>query len=223
MLVKDAMKHPTDPAWPIAIRSLFIRTVLYTFIIGLIAQGAYWEAQYLPAVRFSELGFTEFTQTLALATGCLLLLYVRHVLRVWPNVTLLLLAFIAASLIREQDRFLDTYVAEHTWKVLVSLVVIPSIAWVVIQRRRFLAEFAHYSNTLSLGLFIAGILTTYIFSRLYGRQTFWQTVMQESYMRDVKSMAEEVIELLGYAIILIALVELLLLTRRIYHARNAET
>ena len=70
------------------------------------------------------------------------------------------------------------------------------------------------------GLFVAGMLTTYIFSRLYGRQVFWQTVMQENYMRDVKSMAEEVIELLGYAMILIALVELMLLARRLYHARQ---
>ncbi|WP_309656649.1 hypothetical protein [Vreelandella vilamensis] len=135
--------------------------------------------------------------------------------------TLLLLAFIAASLVREQDRFLDTYVAENTWKVLVALNVIPSITWVVIQRRHFLAELARYSNTLSLGLFTAGVLTTYIFSRLFGRQAFWQTVMQEHYMRDVKDMAEEVVELLGYSMILIAMVELVLLARRIYRARQA--
>ncbi|MCL7929493.1 hypothetical protein [Halomonas llamarensis] len=217
------MKTHTEPTWQIAFRSLFVRTVIYTLLIGLIAQGAYWEAKYLPAVRFSELGFTEFMQTLVLATACLLLVYARHVLRVWPNVTLLLLAFIAASLVREQDHFLDAYVAEHTWKILVTLIVIPSITWAVIQRRHFLAEFSHYSNTLSLGLFTAGVLTTYIFSRLFGRQAFWQTVMQEHYTRDVKDMAEEVVELLGYSMILIAMVELVLLARRIYRTRLAST
>lgn len=217
------MKTHLAPTWPIAFRSLFVRAFIYTLLIGFIAQGAYWEAKYLPSVRFSELGFTEFTQTFILATACLLLIYARHVLRVWPNVTLLLLAFIAASLVREQDYFLDNYVARHTWKVLVALIVIPSITWVVIQRRHFLAEFAHYSNTLSLGLFTAGVLTTYIFSRLFGRQIFWQAVMQENYMRDVKSMAEEVVELLGYSIILIAMVELVLLARRIYQARQASS
>lgn len=217
------MKTHLDPAWPIAFRSLFVRVVIYTLLIGLIVQGAYWEAQYLPSVRFSELGFTEFTQTVVLATACLLLIYARHVLRVWPNVTLLLLAFLAASLVREQDHFLDTYVAEHTWKVLVALIVIPSLTWVVIQRRYFLTEFTHYSNTVSLGLFTAGFLTTYIFSRLHGRQTFWRTVMQENYVSNVKSMAEEVTELLGYSIILFAMVELVLLARRIYQARQIPT
>ncbi|RZU99406.1 hypothetical protein [Spiribacter vilamensis] len=212
------MNTHLDATWAITFRTLFFRAIIYVLVIGAIAQGAYWEAQYLPEVRFSELGFTELTQTCVLITSCLLLVYIRQVLQIWPNLTLLLLAFVAASLVREQDAFLDHYVATHTWKILVSLIVIPSITWVVIQRRRFLAEFARYSNTLSLGLFTAGILVTYAFSRLFGRQVFWRAVMQEGYMRDVKDMAEEVIELLGYSIILIAIVELLLLARRIYRS-----
>jgi len=199
---------------------MLVRAVLYVLFIGAIAQGAYLEALYLPTVRFSELGFTELTQTLVLATCCAMLIYIRQVLKVWPTVTLLLLAFVAASLVREQDYFLDNYVARHTWKVLVALIVIPSITWVIIYRRRFLEEFTHYSNTFAFGLFTAGVLTTYIFSRLYGRQDFWRAVLQESYTRDFKNVAEEVVELLGYSLILIATLELLLLARRVYLARQ---
>tara|TARA_R110001606_G_scaffold361725_1_gene514899 strand:- start:49 stop:642 length:594 start_codon:yes stop_codon:yes gene_type:complete len=197
-----------------------VRAVLYVLFIGAIAQGAYLEALYLPSVRFSELGFTEFTQTLVLATCCAMLIYIRQVLKVWPTVTLLLLAFVAASLVREQDYFLDNYIARNTWKVLVALIIIPTLVWVIKQRRRFLEEFAHYSNTFAFGLFTAGVLTTYIFSRLYGRQDFWRTVLQESYTRDFKNVAEEVVELLGYSLILIATLELLLLARRVYLARQ---
>ncbi|TVP43969.1 MAG: hypothetical protein EA345_16245 [Halomonas sp.] len=212
------MSHP--PSWPIGFQTILVRAVLYVLFIGAIAQGAYLEALYLPNVRFSELGFTELTQTMVLATCCAMLIYIRHVLKVWPTITLLLLAFVAASLVREQDHFLDNYVARHTWKVLVALIVIPSITWVIIQRRRFLEEFAYYSNTFAFGLFTAGVLTTYIFSRLYGRQAFWRAVLEENYIGTFKSVAEEVVELLGYSIILFATLELLLLALRIHKARR---
>lgn len=211
---------PPPPVWPIGFQTILVRAVLYVLFIGAIAQGAYLEALYLPSVRFSELGFTEITQSLVLATCCAMLIYVRHVLKVWPTVTLLLLAFVAASLVREQDYFLDNYVARHTWKVLVALIVIPSITWVIIHWRRFLEEFTYYSNTFAFGLFTAGLLTTYIFSRLYGRQDFWRAVLEESYVGTFKSAAEEVVELLGYSLILFATLELLLLALRIHKARR---
>ncbi|MFG6667172.1 hypothetical protein ACGK9R_08680 [Halomonas sp. HNIBRBA4712] len=210
------------PPWPINFKTTLMRAILYVLFIGAIAQGAYLEALYMPELRFSEYGFTELTQTAVLATCCLMLLYVRHVLKVWPTVTLLLFAFIASSLVREQDYFLDEYVARHTWKVLVSLIIIPSIAWVVIKRRAFLDEFRHYSNTFAFGLFAGGVLTTYVFSRLYGRGIFWQAVLGEGYDRTFKDAAEEVVELLGYSLILFATLELLLLARRVYLARKTQ-
>ncbi|GEN27299.1 hypothetical protein HVA01_09450 [Halovibrio variabilis] len=208
------------PPWPIGFKTILVRAVLYVLFIGAIVQGAYLEALYLPSVRFTELGFTELTQTLVLFTCCAMLIYIRQVLKVWPTVTLLLLAFVASSLVREQDYFLDTYVAENTWKVLVALIILPSLFWVVKQRQRFLEEFAHYSNTFAFGLFTAGVLTTYIFSRLYGRTIMWQAVLDDQYVRIFKDVAEEVVELLGYSLILIATLELLLLARRIYRARK---
>ncbi|WP_346796091.1 hypothetical protein R5M92_11570 [Halomonas sp. Bachu 37] len=202
------------PHAPISFRAAALRTVLYILFMGAIAQGTYLEALYLPGSRFSEWGLTELTQTLFLAVSCVLLLYIRHGLRVWPNVTLLLSAFLAASLVREQDAFLDTYVADNTWKVLVALIVLPSLYWVGRNRQRFLAEFTYFSNSFSFGFFVSGLLVTYVFSRLYGRQEFWLTVLEENYVRTFKNVAEEVMELLGYALILIAVVELVILARR---------
>ncbi|MFI0472060.1 hypothetical protein ACGLWX_04955 [Halomonas sp. HMF6819] len=209
------------PNWSINFKTSLMRAILYVLFIGAIAQGSYLEALYMPELRFSEYGFTELAQTAVLASACLMLIYVRQVLKVWPTVTLLLFAFIAASLVREQDYFLDEYVARHTWKILVALIVVPSITWVIIQRRRFLDEFRYFSNTFSFGLFASGVLTTYIFSRLYGRSDFWEAVLGESFERTIKDAAEEVIELLGYSLIMFATLELLLMARRIYLARKA--
>lgn len=215
--------HLPPPVWPIDFRTTLLRATLYVLFIGGIAQGAYYEALYFPSVRFSELGFTEFAQTLTLASCCGLLLYIRQVLKVFPNVTLLLFAFIAASLVREQDYFLDVYVADNSWKVIVALIILPSLGWVIYQRRRFLDELSHYSNTFSFGLFAGGVLTTYVFSRLYGRQVFWRAVLENDYVRIFKDVAEEVVELLGYSLILFAIIELLLLALRIRKAQLARS
>ncbi|MCS2609701.1 hypothetical protein [Halomonas dongshanensis] len=213
---------PQPPAWPIDIRSIALRATLYILFIGAITQGTYLEAVYMPEVRFSEYGFSEPMQTLILASCSIMLLYIRHALKVFPTVALLLFAFITASLIREQDYFLDTFVARHTWKILVAMVIIPSLAWVWVKRRHFLQEFVHYSNTCAFGLFAAGFLTTYVFSRLYGRQIFWRAILEDEYVRVFKDAAEEVVELLGYSLILFATIELLLLARRIHRARQLE-
>lgn len=211
---------PPGQPWPIGFTATCLRATFYILLIAGLAQGAYIEALHFPEVRFSEYGFTELAQSAVLLTASLLLLYTRQVLKVLPTVTLLMFAFTFSSFIREQDYFLDTRVAYHTWKVLVTLVVVPALFWVIRERRRFVEEFASYANSFSFGLFAAGVLTTYVFSRLYGRQDFWMAVMEEHYVRTFKDAAEEVVELLGYALILIAVIELTLLARRWALARR---
>ncbi|MGJ7456408.1 hypothetical protein ACR80S_03885 [Halomonas sp. MA07-2] len=212
---------PPGHPWPISFTATCIRATLYILFIAGLAQGAFIEALHYPEVRFSEYGFTELAQSAVLLSASLLLLYTRQVLKVLPTVTLLMFGFVFASLIREQDYFLDTWVARHTWKVLVTLVIVPVLFWVIRERRRFVEEFASYANSFSFGFFAAGVLVTYVFSRLYGRGDFWEAVLQEHYVRTFKDAAEEVVELLGYALILIAVIELTLLARRWARARRA--
>lgn len=216
------MPHPTPNGqeWPLSFASACARAVVYTLLIAALAQGAYLEALHYPEIRFTEYGFTELAQSALLATASALLIYTRQVLRVMPTLSLLMFAFVFSSLIREQDYWLDLWVARHTWKVLVALTVLPCLYWVIRERHRFLEEFRHYGNSFSFGLFTAGVLTTYIFSRLYGRSAFWEAVLEESYLRTFKDAAEEVTELLGYALILIAVIELTLLARRWARARQ---
>lgn len=198
----------------ISFRSTCVRSLLYILLIGGITQGVYLEALYLSEVRFSEYGFTELLEIALLVTTAALLTYVRQAMKALPNVTLLLLAFVISSLIREQDHFLDYYVFDGAWQTLVALVLVPSLALVAVRRKRFLDEFAQYSNTFSFGVFAAGFLVTYVFSRLYGRSEMWMAILGEHYQRTFKDAAEEITELLGYTLILIAMIELLLMVRR---------
>lgn len=202
-----------DTPPPLPFRQLCLRATLYVLFIAALAQGVYFEALHLPDVRFSEYGFTELAQSALLATAAALLIYTRQALKILPTVTLLLLGFVLASLIREQDYFLDVYMARHVWKVLVALVVIPTLYQVIRQHRRFVEELSRYANSFSFGFFAAGVLTTYVFSRLYGRSEMWEAVLEDNYVRTFKDAAEEVVELLGYALILIAIIELVILAR----------
>ncbi|MFY0991386.1 hypothetical protein [Halomonas sp. C05BenzN] len=212
---------PPGQPWPISFAATCLRAILYVLLVAGLAQGTYYEALHFHEVRFSERGFTELAQSALLLAASALLLYTRQVQRVLPTLTLLMFAFVFSSLIREQDYWLDLWVADHTWKVLVTLVIVPILFRVIRERRRFIEEFAAYANSFSFGLFAAGVLTTYVFSRLYGRSAFWEAVLQDHYARTFKDAAEEVVELLGYALILIAVIELTLLARRWQLARRA--
>lgn len=205
---------PTQQTWPIGLGAASLRALLYVLLVFALAEGVLLEAVRYPDLRFSERGFTEIAQSVLLAGASALLLYTRQVLRVMPSVTLLLFGLVFASLIREQDNFLDVLVADGTWQVLVTLTVLPILYWTIRKRRLFVAEFRGYANSFSFGFFAAGFLTTYVFSRLYGRTALWEAVLQENYHRDFKNAAEEVVELFGYALILIGMFELVLLARR---------
>lgn len=195
----------------IGFRAACLRALVYILAVGALMQGVYYEALHLPGSRFAEASFTELAQSMLLAASAVLLLYVRQVL---PTLSLLMLAFLLASLIREQDAWLDANVFDGAWQVLVSLVVLPSLFVVMRRHHAFVIEFEGYANSFSFGLFAAGFLTTYVFSRLFGRSEMWVAILDEGYARTFKDAAEEVTELFGFALILFAVIELVLLARR---------
>lgn len=215
------MRPPSLPEapTPLGFRAICLRALAYILLVGALLQGVYYEALYLPERHFSELGFTEVAQTLLLALASALALHARLGLNALPNVSLLLFAFLFSSLLREQDAHLDALVADGVWQVLVTLVVLPCLTLVIRRRQAFLAEFERYANSFSFGLFAAGFLTTYVFSRLYGRSELWIALLGDGYTRAFKDAAEEVTELLGYSLLLMALIELVLQARR-WRARH---
>ncbi len=212
-------RSPPSQSWPIGFGATCLRALLYVLLVAGVTQGVYYEALQQPEIRFSERGFTELAQSAVLLSASALLLYARQAFKALPTVTLLLFAFVFSSLIREQDAHLDTYVFDGAWQLLVGLVVLPCLFLVIRRRREFVDEFARYANSLSFGLFAAGFLTTYVFSRLYGRSEVWMAILGERYERTFKDAAEEVVELFGYTLILIAIIELALLVRRWHRAR----
>ena len=198
----------------ISFRATCARALLYLLIIGAMMQGVLWETGLPEKIRFSEIGFTESMQTLWLLISCLLLIYARQVLGGLPRVTLLMFGLLGAAMIREQDAFLDAYVFDGAWQTLVTLLLLPILYSVLRQRHAFVREFEDFVESFAFGLFAAGFLCTFAFSRLYGRSEMWESLLAERYVRVFKDAAEEVTELFGYTLLMFAMVELVLWIRR---------
>lgn len=183
------------------------RYIGYLFFIALICQCMYWDA--LPRDlehQFTEASFAEISQTFMLL-GSLILLWKIRALGIYRHGTVLVFAFLLASLIREQDFMLDR-VFDDLWQWLVTLVLVPAVVFLVRYRQNVLDECCRYMQQMSFGLFLAGFITVYVFSRLMGRGVFWEAVLKAQYIYEIKSTVEEGIETLGYALMLLAIVEL---------------
>lgn len=126
----------------------------------------------------------------------------------------LLATFAAASLIRENDAWLDM-LHDGGWQMAVTPVIAAGFIYTWRHRAAFLAEQRLFTESTAFGLFAAALMTTYVFSRLFGMGRFWQAVMQEDYLRPVKDMSEECMELFGYGLMLCAAIEFVALARRL--------
>lgn len=164
--------------------------------------------------RFGETSWVELTQLVMLAAASCLCLLLRWRSDAYSVAALLLAGFLGASFIRECDAFLDTYVFDGCWQVMVFSLT-GYVLWRTWKERlRFIIEMKTYLHSLSCGLFMSGFLTTYVFSRLVGRKVFWQALMGESYLRSIKDAAEECTELLGYTFLLFSVIELAIMAAR---------
>nr|WP_298410727.1 hypothetical protein [uncultured Halomonas sp.] len=206
---------PTSLPGQIGFRPLCVRGVAYTLLVAAMMQGVFYETTSSAAGRFTEYGVTEIAQSLFLLMAIVLAIVARMIDRTLvPQVSLLLIGLLGASLIREQDSWLDKHVFDGAWQILVSLLIVPVLFMVVRKRQTFALQLERLANTFVFGMFAAGFLTVYVFSRLFGRSEMWKAVLGEHYLRIFKDAVEETVELFGYALLLIAMFELVLLIRR---------
>lgn len=103
-----------------------------------------------------------------------------------------------AYLIRENDYFLDRYIATNFWPVLIAVAGALVIAYGWRQRRRLNIALARLWPSPALTLMFAGALVLFVFVRLIGQEVLWQAILGDSYQRIVKLAVEEFVELLGY-------------------------
>ena len=175
----------------------------------------FWDARReVMGDKFSESSYVEYLQSLFLFLSCILLIWTYNRFHALRYTALLMFGFLGASFFREQDIFFETYLGMSTWQIPVYALLAVVVYIVIKNIATFLAELGEYVPSAPFGLFVMGFLTTYVFSRLFGRTVFWNAVMEDNYFRTVKNAAEECLELYGYMIIFISVIELLLLAKK---------
>ena len=189
--------------------NIFIRYFVYCAAMsGVIGLSSYliqkvWGGEFV----MRENGIVEWIQV-GLLFFAALLLFLASKRRTEYMQLLRMLSFLPVlALIRENDKLLDTYVFVHSWKILVLIALIYP-GYVLSKTYHFVSEqLQRFSHTQPFICFVFGCFLIFAFSRLVGQQSLWQALLEERNHRSIGGFVEEIMELLGYCVLLIGSIE----------------
>jgi len=155
----------------------------------------------------SEFSPIELVQPLIIAVCGSLMAWVAHYC---PSQRVIAIPFGGIALvfiIRELDYFLDRYLVDNLWQVLIAIAAALVIVYTYRTRRRFRIAWARVWPSPGLALLFAGAVILFSFVRLVGHEPLWMSILGDDYQRIVKLAVEEFIELIGYLLWLIGTIE----------------
>ncbi|MDN3616569.1 hypothetical protein ACFFUS_09250 [Vibrio gallaecicus] len=148
----------------------------------------------------SELSITEMLQQLLLL-GCVLsFIHLAKQRAEVKHAALLIAAFFAVMFIRELDHWFD-FIFHGAWVYPAVLVAGSAIYYACKNGKQTIEQLGLILASPHMNTLVIGLMLLLVFSRLFGMGSFWQGVMGENYVGDVKNIAEEGTELLSYALI----------------------
>ncbi|MEM8547826.1 MAG: hypothetical protein AAGF46_06660 [Pseudomonadota bacterium] len=190
---------------------LAFRLAAYGTSLILLFGGLVALAQYLPnGLRLAvatelapTLGTSEFSpvEWLQLAFLAVIVATAWQSVRWEPRqkpLGLLLGAIALAAFVRELDLFLDRYVADNTWQVIIGTLGAVVIAYEVTERQTLLREYRRTMPSVGLVLIFIGITVVVGVATAIGAEALWVSLLGDHYARVAKVAAEELVELLGY-------------------------
>lgn len=206
---RRVMDHALIGKHPIA--SSIFRSLLYVTITAGVLKTILYATQHMDAeIFFAENGMIEWFQ-LGLLMSCAVMLKLASIqmqeLRQGFHM-LALLPLIAS--VRELDNVLDTYVFDGAWQLLVTGLLLYAFAFARKNYQVLRQQILYIFSFPPIGLLVSGFITVIVFSRLLGQQLFWQTVLQEEYLRLVGRVVEESCESFGYLLLLFGCIEFLI-------------
>lgn len=155
----------------------------------------------------SEFSPVEIIQTIILGICGLIMLWVA---RYCPSQRPIAFGFGGLALvflIRESDYFLDRFVVDNLWQVLVAILGSVLIAYTYRHRKRLTIALARVWPSPGLTLLFAGAVILFAFVPLVGHEPLWQSILGDAYQRVIKLAIEEFIELMGYFLWMIGTLE----------------
>src|SRR5210317_1234799 len=155
----------------------------------------------------SEFSPVEIIQAIILLACGGIMAWVAHYCPSQRPLAILFGGMALAFLIRELDYFLDRFVADNFWQVVIVIIVSLVMAYTYRHRRRLQIAFGLIWPSPGLTFLFAGALILFAFVPLVGHEPLWMSILGEDYRRITKLAVEEFIELSGYFIWMIGTVE----------------
>jgi len=186
-----------------------VRIVVYSGLMVLLNQIFLYDATHPTSTgKFGEVSATEIAQEAILFLLGLVFLATGRLNKAISPISKLISVFFFMAFIREFNNQIDF------WFYLVFPLIFL-FAWLLFRNRKALVPAMKYFLELpATAYFMVGFLVTFVFSRFFGRTVLWEAIMENDYNRWAKNAAEEGIELLGYALFLVAGVEILVAVLR---------
>lgn len=117
-------------------------------------------------------------------------------------------------LVREQNNWFREEWFRGAWQLVVAVILIPALIWLFRHRRAFWAQLQNIRLYSAATIASVGFVVLMTFARLLGKTEIWIGIMGEHYMRSVKMIVEESLELLGYSLMFAGLFSLVLAVKR---------
>lgn len=115
-------------------------------------------------------------------------------------------AIFASAILRENDGPLDVLLFHGAWKFLCLPIWIATAAYVALNFRKTVAQCAAYSRTASFNYILMGMLIVGCFAQAVSYKGLWYGLIPgvpDEEIRAVKNIAQEMLEILGYSIVVV--------------------
>ncbi len=155
----------------------------------------------------SEFSPVEIIQAIILGVCGAIMWWVAHYCPSQRPIAILFGGMALVFLIREMDYFLDRFIADNLWQVLIAVVGALVIAYTFRYRKRMRIAFARIWPSPGITLLFAGALILFAFVRFVGHEPLWMSILGDDYRRIIKLAVEEFIELIGYFLWMIGTIE----------------
>lgn len=155
----------------------------------------------------SEYSPIEIIQAIILGACGVIMWWVARYCPTQRPVAILFGGMALAFLIRELDYFLDRFVADNFWQVVIAVVGSLVIAYTLRHLKRLQIALGRIWPSPGLTLLFAGAVILFAFVRLVGHEPLWMSILGDDYRRIIKLAVEEFIELIGYFLWMIGTIE----------------
>jgi len=196
-----------------SIGALFIRMVIYSLVLlGILEVIKYDSTVGEMGARFGESSFTEIAQEVFLILAAIFSYFTAWRSKKYRALLIALGTFTLVSFVREFNNYMNTHWFRHSWQIIVYAILIPFFVYAFRNWRAIKKDIEDLAPTFSFGVLFVSVLIVFLFSRIYGLHEVWQNLLGDNYIRDIKNVSEEGIELLGYSLLFLGALEVCVLS-----------